>query len=92
MKLLDPDKSYSLPQPESETEALVFQLEHAAANWFKTKNPEYVEQYHAIYDALRAHGWDDAIDLETLLPDHLMPQDYLNQVARAKSHHARKMS
>jgi hypothetical protein len=91
MKFLDPDKQYSLPEPKTEIEALLIRLYRAAANWRKTKNPEYVQQYHAIYDALRAHGWDGSIDIEGEFPNNLMPQHYLSQVANAKAQHDREI-
>jgi hypothetical protein len=91
MKILDPDKQYSLPEPETKIEALVIQLYRTAGNWRKTKNPEYVQQYHAIYDELRALGWDDAIDIEGELPNNLMPQHYLSQVASAKTQYNREV-
>ena len=85
MKILDPDKHYELPEPQTRTEQLVRQLYAAAANWYKTKNPEYIKQYHDLYNELRALGWDDSIDDDAQLPDQLMPQEYLKQVAQAEA-------
>jgi|GEM_PF-6317600 len=84
MKLLDPDQNYSLPQPRSTEEALLFQIYDAASKWYTTKNPEHVKQYHDLYHQLRSRGWNGIIDVDAELPDNLMPQDYLNQVATAQ--------
>lgn len=92
MKLLDPDKKYSVPDPRSETDALRRRLHWASANWYKTKNPEYVKQYHDAYFALRSRGWNGAIDIDAELPDNLMPQEYQSQVTAAQEYHGKSIT
>lgn len=38
-----------------------------------------VKEYNAIMNQLYALGWDDILDYDAELPDHLMPQEYLTR-------------
>jgi hypothetical protein len=43
-----------------------------------------VKDYHAIMNQLYALGWDDLLDYEAELPDHLMPPEYLIRHPRSR--------
>ncbi len=76
--LLDPDRDYHVPEPKTHVEELLRKLSWLAYEWFKTKNDDYVRQYHEIYAYLRSLGWNGSIDIEAELPDELMPPGYFS--------------
>lgn len=40
------------------------------------KQRQIVEEYRATMDQLYELGWDDILDIEAELPEHLMPEEY----------------
>jgi hypothetical protein len=61
---------------------LLSRLGHLAYRWRgSSSNPELQEQivlqYHATVQALYELGWDDIIDIDSELPEPLMPERYL---------------
>lgn len=47
--------------------------------WDETKEQSYLTKYQVLLRALLEMGWDDELDLELLLPDDLMPQEYFTR-------------
>lgn len=39
-------------------------------------NKQVIEEYHATVDKLYQLGWDAVLDIESELPDILMPEEY----------------
>ena len=63
-------------------QALEIKLGQLAAKWRGNSNDpvlqaEIVQQYHAVVQHLYEFGWDDVIDIESELPERLMPKTYL---------------
>ncbi len=48
-------------------------LGNLAAKWRRTTDKAVVDQYHKTYRELQRLGWEGSLDLESCLPDHLMP-------------------
>jgi hypothetical protein len=80
MKIDALDHLYSIPQPQSEIQALQDQLSVIAAKWRADKKSEYVKEYHDTYHKLRSLGWNGPTDVDAELPDRLMPQEYLDEI------------
>ncbi|MEM9954850.1 MAG: hypothetical protein AAF846_24805 [Chloroflexota bacterium] len=58
---------------------IMHELGCLAGTWRKTKNHEYVKKYQILCRALLEMGWNDELDLETLLPDNIMPKEYFER-------------
>lgn len=74
---IDPYKEFKLPEPKTEIEELQDQLGVAAAHWYRTRDAQFVFSYHEIYRKLRQLGWNGSIDIDTELPEELMPPEYM---------------
>ncbi|MCA9919120.1 MAG: hypothetical protein KC445_14260 [Anaerolineales bacterium] len=65
---------------DPELRALEFRLGNLAAEYREHISPEDDEQaireYHATMDKLYKLGWDAVLDIESELPDKLMPEEY----------------
>jgi hypothetical protein len=62
--------------------ALEQRLSDLAADW-RAGTPEeravLAVTYAETLDALYAHGWDDLLDVESMLPDAVMPPGYFER-------------
>lgn len=56
---------------------LLWKLSELAGLWRRTKDETVVTRYHHILLSLLELGYDEALDAELELPDHLMPSEYL---------------
>jgi hypothetical protein len=56
-------------------DALEQKLSDLAVEWRRTKKKSLVTQYHNIYRELQRLGWNGRLDLDSCLPDHLMPSE-----------------
>ena len=65
-------------------DVLMHELGCLAGAWRKTKNQEYVQKYQILCRALLEMGWKDELDLEALLPDQWMPQEYFERYTPSK--------
>jgi hypothetical protein len=52
---------------------------YLAAKWRHNWDEEVVKEYHATIHRLYELGWDGVLDVESELPDELMPQEYLQR-------------
>jgi hypothetical protein len=43
-----------------------------------------IEEYHATLTKLYELGWDAALDVDSELPDELMPEEYLKRNSSSK--------
>lgn len=49
-------------------------------NWEKpAKQDQIMHEYHDIMHQLWSKGWDSELDIDSELPDRLMPQEYLEK-------------
>lgn len=64
------------------TRILEFKLSDLAALWRGRKDTpeadEIVRQYHAVLHCMIALGFRDGLDVESKLPDEMMPQAYFD--------------
>jgi hypothetical protein len=68
---------------------LEFQLGDLAERWRGSYGDDeqqrhIIEMYHAILSKLYQQGWDAVLDVESELPDELMPDEYLRRNGRFK--------
>ena len=65
---------------DPELRALEFQLGNLAADYRMHKSPAHdkqiVKEYHDTMKKLYQLGWDAVLDIESELPDKLMPEEY----------------
>jgi hypothetical protein len=54
-------------------------LGYIAAAWRTTYDENLVAEYHKTMKRLYELGWDDTLDFESLLPDELMPQEFMDR-------------
>lgn len=54
-------------------------LGELAARWRGTYREDIVQEYHATMSLLYELGWDAILDVESELPDELMPEQYLRR-------------
>ena len=54
-------------------------LGELAARWRGTWDQAIVEEYHATLARLYELGWDGRLDIESELPDRLLPKEYLER-------------
>ena len=68
---------------DPELRALEFHLGNLAAEYREHISPEHdkhvIEEYHATMSKLYQLGWDAVLDIESELPDTLMPEEYLKR-------------
>lgn len=55
------------------------ELAWLAGAWRETKGQSYVTKYTILLCTLLEIGWDDELDIELLLPNDLMPQEYFTR-------------
>lgn len=75
-EILDPDKEYHLPKPETEIDKLLLKLHELITLWIQTQAFIFVMEYHLTLDKLQEIGWNGSLDVDEELPDDLMPQHY----------------
>ena len=56
-------------------------LGELAARWRGSWDQSVVDEYHAIMTRLYELGWDGRLDIESELPDRLLPKEYLQRRA-----------
>jgi hypothetical protein len=66
-------------------EILLDKLQYLAGLWRETKAEEVIYRYQAVYVTLTELGFDEALDLESLLPDRHMPKEYFTRLERLKA-------
>ena len=71
---------------------LEFQLGDLAALWRGSfedadRQRHIVDSYHAVLSRLYQLGWDSVLDVESELPDSLMPPEYLRRNRRYEHGH-----
>ncbi len=54
-------------------------LGELAARWRGTWDQNIVDEYHTTMTRLYELGWDGRLDIESELPDRLMPEEYLSR-------------
>ncbi|MAT98833.1 MAG: hypothetical protein CL608_16945 [Anaerolineaceae bacterium] len=66
---------------DPELRALEFHLGDLAAKYrmHKYSAQKVIKEYHATLTKLYQLGWDAALDVESELPDELMPEEYLKR-------------
>lgn len=69
---------------DPELRKLEFQLGDLAELWRGSfgddnRQSQLVDEYHSILTRLYHLGWDSELDIESELPDRLMPQEYLRR-------------
>lgn len=64
---------------DPELNRLETHLGNLAALWRSTWDQSVVDEYHATMAHLYELGWDGRLDIESELPDRLMPIDYLRR-------------
>ncbi|MCB8924802.1 MAG: hypothetical protein H6652_04165 [Ardenticatenaceae bacterium] len=71
---------------DPELRALEFHLGNLAAKYrmHKYSAQKVIEEYHATLTKLYQLGWDAALDVESELPDELMPKEYLRRHSLSK--------
>ncbi len=57
---------------------------HANATLNSKRKAELVNEYHHILATLYERGWDDALDVESELPDEFMPQAYFDRAKKRR--------
>lgn len=75
---------------DPELRKLEFYLGDLAARWRGSYDrPDVqealVREYWAVLNQLYALGWDSLLDIESELPDRLMPEEYMRRNSRTRS-------
>lgn len=71
-----------IPEPMDEVSQAIFDLGNIAGEWRETHDEKFVEEYYGQYQKLCDLGWKGYLDIEELLPDDLMPEDYLKRISK----------
>jgi hypothetical protein len=61
---------------------LLHALGELAGLWRETKSAEVVRRYQAVYVTLTELGYDEELDVESLLLDQHMPKEYFERIER----------
>lgn len=64
---------------DPELRRLEDRLGDLAGMWRGTYDEKVVQEYHATMARLYELGWNDVLDMESELPDSLMPEEYLRR-------------
>ncbi len=60
------------------------ELGDLAVQWRRKPDHATVKKYHRLYKQLVELGWDQSLDVESHLPNELMPQEYHDLRARPR--------
>jgi hypothetical protein len=63
-------------------ETLLDKLQYLAGLWRRLKSEEVVRRYQAVYITLAELGYDEELDVESLIPDQHMPKEYFERIER----------
>jgi hypothetical protein len=72
------------PVSETTYEDLLNRLEYLAGLWRRTKEDSVVIRYQFVLETLLELGYREWLDLESMLPEGLMPTKYTQLMVEAK--------